>query len=58
MRTKHQQMQGHRAHRLDAQRASAEMELSSKFETLLFVIISVFQVITVRRWLLNDLLGK
>lgn len=58
MRTKHQKMQRHRAHRLDAQRASAEMERSSKFETLLVVIIAVFQVVTMHRWLLNDLLGK
>jgi hypothetical protein len=48
-----------RSHELSARRNNANLAWSSKMETLLFAIISGFQVYTMRKWLLsNTLLGR
>jgi hypothetical protein len=48
-----------RSHELSARRNNANLAWSSKMETLLFAVISGFQVYTMRKWLLsNTLLGR
>jgi len=48
-----------RAHEHGARRNSANMAWSSKVKTLVFAVISGFQVYTMRKWLLsNSLLGR
>lgn len=48
-----------RSHELSARRNNASLAWSSKMETLLFALISGFQVYTMRKWLLsNTLLGR
>ena len=48
-----------RAHEQSAKRNSANLAWNAKMETLLFAVISGFQVYTVRKWLLsNTLLGR
>jgi hypothetical protein len=48
-----------RSHEQSARRNSANLVWSSKVETLLFAVISGFQVYTMRKWLLsNTLLGR
>lgn len=48
-----------RSHELSARRNNVNLTWSSKVETLMFAVISGFQVFTLRRWLLsNTLLGR
>lgn len=48
-----------RAHEQSARRNSENLAWSSKVETLMFAVISGFQVYTMRKWLLqNSLLGR
>lgn len=48
-----------RAHEQSARRNSANLAWSSKVETVLFAVITGFQVYTMRKWLLqNTLLGR
>ena len=48
-----------RAHEQSARRNSVNLAWSSKVETVLFALISGFQVYTMRKWLLqNSLLGR
>jgi len=48
-----------RSHEHGARRNSATMAWSSKVKTLVFAVISGFQVYTMRKWLLsNSLLGR
>lgn len=48
-----------RAHEQSAKRNAAELAWSSKVETVLFAVITGFQVYTMRKWLLqNTLLGR
>lgn len=58
MKSQHTRMHRIRAHDADARRGAAALAWSSKFETLLYVIIMGVQVYTVHRWLLNSGLGK
>jgi len=58
MKAQHERMHRIRAHDADARRGAVELAWSSKIQTLMFAIITVFQVYTVHRWLLNNnLLG-
>jgi len=59
MKSQHDRMQRMRTHDADARRGAAALAWSSKFETLLYVVITGLQVYTVHKWLLgNALLGK
>mmetsp|Transcript_22083 Transcript_22083/g.47400 ORF Transcript_22083/g.47400 Transcript_22083/m.47400 type:complete len:356 (+) Transcript_22083:225-1292(+) len=58
MKSQHHRMHRIRAHDADARRGAAELEWSSKLETLLYVMITGFQVYTVHKWLLCNLLGR
>lgn len=58
MKAQHERMHRIRAHDADARRGAVELAWSSKMQTLLFAVITVFQVYTFHRWLLNNnLLG-
>ena len=58
MKAQHERMHRIRAHDADARRGAVELARSSKIQTLLFAAITVFQVYTIHRWLLNNnLLG-
>ncbi|KAL7534039.1 hypothetical protein ACHAXR_005597 [Thalassiosira sp. AJA248-18] len=59
MKSQHEKMHRIRTHDADARRGAAELAWSSKFETVLYVIIMGVQVYTVHKWLLSkSLLGQ
>ena len=58
MKSQHDRMARIRAHDNDARRGAAALAWSSKFETLLYVVITGVQVYTVHKWLLSNQLGR